>query len=115
MDANNCYSDAVSRRDYLALVQAFSGWLRPSSGSSRRSPTIGADPARGYDAFVSYSHSDNVDLAASLQRGLEKTRRPWYKMRALRIFRDKSSLAVTSALWPEIQKTLSDSAWFVLM
>jgi len=56
-----------------------------------------------------------VDLSASLQRGLEKAGKPWYKMRAMRIFRDKSSLAVTPALWREIEKALSVSAWFVLM
>jgi WD40 repeat protein len=68
-----------------------------------------------YDAFVSYSHRGDADLAADLQRGLEKFGKRWNELRALRLFRDKTSLAVTAELWPEIERALSGSDWFVLM
>jgi WD40 repeat protein len=68
-----------------------------------------------YDAFVSYSHRGDADLAAGLQRGLEKFGKRWDELRALRVFRDKTSLAVTAELWPEIERALSESDWFVLM
>jgi WD40 repeat protein len=68
-----------------------------------------------YDAFVSYSHRGDADLAAGLQRSLERFGKRWNELRALRVFRDKTSLAVTAELWPEIERALSESDWFVLM
>lgn len=68
-----------------------------------------------YDAFVSYSHRGDADIAAGVQRGLEKFGKRWNELRALRVFRDKTSLAVTAELWPEIERALADSDWFVLM
>ena len=70
---------------------------------------------RRYDVFVSYSHRDDTDLAAALQRGLEKFGKRWDELRALSVFRDRTSLAVTTELWPEIERALSESEWFVVM
>jgi WD40 repeat protein len=54
-------------------------------------------------------------MATVLQAGVEKFAKRWYEVRALRLFRDKTSLALTPQLWPEIEAALSRSDWFVLM
>src|ERR1700726_1099974 len=70
---------------------------------------------RRYRAFISYSHAADRQLAPALQSSLQRFARPFYKLRALRIFRDKSSLELTPALWPLIRQALADSAFFVLI
>jgi hypothetical protein len=47
----------------------------------------------GYDGFISYSHAADDLLAPRLQSGLQRFAKPWWKRRALRIFRDESSLS----------------------
>jgi WD40 repeat protein len=68
-----------------------------------------------YDAFVSYSHAADGRLAPALQRGLEQLARPWYRPRALRVFRDETGLAVNPHLWTSITHALEDSEWFVIL
>jgi hypothetical protein len=68
-----------------------------------------------YKAFISYSHAADGKLAPSLQSGLERFAKPWYRLRALRIFRDKTGLAVTPELWGSIQKALEASEYFILL
>jgi len=67
-----------------------------------------------YHGFISYSHASDERLASAFQRGLHRLSRPWYKLRALRIFRDKTSLAANPAMWPAIEKALSESKYFLL-
>jgi WD40 repeat protein len=67
------------------------------------------------DAFVSYSHAADGKLAPALQRALHRLARPWYRMRALNVFRDKTSLAVTPALWPSIEEELGASRYLILL
>ena len=50
---------------------------------------------RGYDAFISYSHRLDSAIAARLQAGLQRFAKPWYQVRALRVFRDQTSLAAS--------------------
>jgi hypothetical protein len=69
----------------------------------------------GYDAFISYSHALDGTLAPALQTGLERFAKPWYRSRALRVFRDTASLAANPDLWSSIEKALDASAWLVLM
>jgi hypothetical protein len=69
----------------------------------------------GYDAFISYSHVLDGALARELQTGLERFAKPWHKPRALRIFRDATSLSANPGLWSSIEKALAASAWLVLM
>ena len=40
-----------------------------------------------YNAFISYAHTADVTVAAALQSALHSFAKPWYKLRALRIFR----------------------------
>jgi hypothetical protein len=50
-----------------------------------------------YDAFISYSHTADGTLAGGLQSALHSFAKPWYKRRALHIFRDQTNLAVNPA------------------
>src|SRR6185369_3347678 len=68
-----------------------------------------------YDAFISYSHSADGELAPSLQKALQRLARPWYRVRALRVFRDETGLSVNPHLWASIEHALDESTYFVLL
>ncbi len=68
-----------------------------------------------YDAFISYSHAHDGRLAAAIQSGLHRLAKPFYRRRALNVFRDKTSLAASPALWPAIQAAIEQSAYFILL
>jgi WD40 repeat protein len=69
----------------------------------------------GYTAFISYSHAADGQLSAKLQQALHHFSKPWYRLRAMRVFRDKTSLSATPELWPSIEEALNQSEWFLLM
>ncbi len=68
-----------------------------------------------YNAFISYNHSADGALAAALQSALHRFARPWYKLRALHIFRDQTNLAVNPALWSSIRDALDQSLFFIVL
>ena len=68
-----------------------------------------------FHAFISYSHAADGKLAPALQSGLQRFARPWYRARALRIFRDDANLGASPHLWTSIQKALDDSEHFILL
>lgn len=68
-----------------------------------------------YKAFMSYSHAADSKLAPAIESGLKRFAKPWYRLRAMRVFRGKTSLAMTPALWPSIQRALSESEYFLLL
>jgi WD40 repeat protein len=68
-----------------------------------------------YDGFISYSHAADDLLAPRLQSGLQRFAKPWWKRRALRIFRDEASLSANPRLWSSITTALDQSAWFILL
>jgi tetratricopeptide (TPR) repeat protein len=68
-----------------------------------------------YDAFISYSHAKDRAVAAALQAVKQKLGKPWYRRRALRVFRDDTSLAATPQLWTSIELALSQSRYLVLL
>src|ERR1700687_4173585 len=68
-----------------------------------------------YDAFISYSHAKDKPIAAALQSVVQKLGKPWYRRRALRLFRDDTSLAATPHLWPTIEQALDESRRFILL
>ncbi len=75
-----------------------------------------ADAGSGsYDGFLSYSHAADDLLAPRLQAGLQRFAKPWWKRRALHIFRDEASLSANPHLWSSITDALDDSQWFVLL
>ncbi|MGH8658800.1 MAG: TIR domain-containing protein [Gammaproteobacteria bacterium] len=67
-----------------------------------------------YNAFISYHAADNK-LAPAIQSALHGFARPWYRMRALRVFRDKTNLPANPGLWDAIERALERSEWFLLM
>ncbi len=71
--------------------------------------------AMAYDGFISYSHAADDLLAPRLQAGLQRFAKPWWKRRAVRIFRDESSLSANPHLWSSITEALDTSGWFVLL
>src|SRR5215211_5464735 len=68
-----------------------------------------------YDAFISYSHAADGRLAPALQAGLQRLAMPWYKPRALRVFRDDTGLGVNPALWDSIASALESSRFFLVL
>ena len=72
-------------------------------------------PASVYDGFISYSHGADDLLAPRLQAGLQRFAKPWWKRRALRMFRDEASLSANPHLWSSITDALDGSDWFVLL
>ena len=77
--------------------------------------TAGPGTIRKYRGFISYSHAADDRLAPELQSGLHRFAKPWYRLRAMRVFCDKTGLAVTPELWGSIQKALADSDYFILL
>ena len=76
-----------------------------------------ADQATGkkYDAFISYSHAMDGTVAEAVQAGLHRLARPWWALRALRAFRDTTTLSANPALWNSITAALDDSRFFILL
>lgn len=72
-------------------------------------------PEPRYDAFISYGHAADGQLAPALQKGLQSFAKPWYRLRALRIFRDATGLSVAPELWNAIEAALARSRHFVLL
>jgi hypothetical protein len=53
-------------------------------------------PAPTYDAFISYGHARDKPIATALQSIVQKLGKPWYRRRALRLFRDDTGLTATT-------------------
>jgi WD40 repeat protein len=68
-----------------------------------------------YQAFISYSHAADGRLAPALQSALHGFARPWYRMRALHVFRDTTSLSASPELWAGIERALGESEFFLLL
>lgn len=68
-----------------------------------------------YNAFLSYSHSQDTDLGTSLEKALEKFAKPTFKRRALEIFRDANDLSLASDLGDKIRDGLDESEYFVCL
>lgn len=68
-----------------------------------------------FDAFISYSHAEDHATAEALQRALHAFARPWYRIRAVRVFRDETNLATEKALPDAITEALGTSRYFLLL
>ncbi len=68
-----------------------------------------------YDAFISYCHAKDTPIAAALQSTAQKLGKPWYRRRALRIYRDETSQGATPALWNSIVHALGESRFMILI
>lgn len=67
-----------------------------------------------YKAFISYSHATDGKLAPALQSALHRFAKPWWRLRSMRVFRDRTNLAANPHLWPSIERALSDSEYLLL-
>jgi hypothetical protein len=92
-----------------------------SSGGGQREypagPAVGRDAPTPvtYDAFISYSHAKDKPIATALQSVVQKLGKAWYRRRALRVFRDDTSLSATPHLWPSIEQAFSQSRFLILL
>ncbi|MET0657268.1 MAG: TIR domain-containing protein [Steroidobacteraceae bacterium] len=68
-----------------------------------------------YQAFISYSHAADGKLAPAIQSALHRLAKPFYRLRALNVFRDKTGLSATPALWGAIEAALRESSYFILL
>jgi WD40 repeat protein len=68
-----------------------------------------------YKAFISYSHAADGRLAPTLQSALQNFAKPWYALRAFRVFRDETDLAISPGLWPSILEALGSAEFFILL
>ena len=74
---------------------------------------MAAGPA--YAAFISYSRAVDGRLAPRLQSALERFGKPWYRLRAIRVFRDDASLSANPGLWSSLTGALERAEYFVLL
>jgi tetratricopeptide (TPR) repeat protein len=93
-------------------------WLfRAQSGLNarrHRQAASGRESIR-YDAFISYSHAKDRPIAKALQSAMQRLGKPWYRLRALRVFRDDASLTANPDLWGSIEAALRSARYFVLL
>jgi WD40 repeat protein len=68
-----------------------------------------------YDAFISYSHAADSQLAPRLQDGMQRMARPWWRRRALHVFRDNTGLTANPGLWTSIATAMDEAEWFVFL
>ena len=68
-----------------------------------------------FEAFLSYSHAADGALAPAVQAGLQQFARPWNRLRAIRIFRDKTGMSANPGLWSTITAALNSSRYFLLL
>ena len=70
--------------------------------------------AARYGAFISYSHAASADVASGLQKWLETCAKPWWRPRAIDVFRDQQILP-RPVLWSRIADALDQSSHFILL
>ena len=85
------------------------------AGSDTAAAAARGGSRKSYDAFISYAHGGDEAFAPVVQRGLQRLAKPWNRRRAMEVFRDETSLAVSPGLWPSIRDALDASRWFVLL
>ncbi len=68
-----------------------------------------------YNAYISYSHDADTRAAEAIQAGLQKFAKPWYRRRALSIFRDPTGLAANPGLWPSIVDAMAGSDYLIVL
>jgi WD40 repeat protein len=88
---------------------------RHVSSAPAEEPSRPTGSAAAYDAFISYSYHDDDDLASALQTGLQRFAKPFYKLRALHVFRDRENLSAQPELWASVEGALASSRWFILL
>jgi hypothetical protein len=59
--------------------------------------------------------ADNGQVADAITQGLQVFGKAWYRARALRVFRDNTSLAATSNLWSALEQALQSSRFLIVL
>lgn len=67
-----------------------------------------------YDAFISYSHSDDTRIAKALHDNLHRLAKRWDSLSAIRVFRDVTNLPITP-LQPALVSALAESKFLILL
>src|SRR4051812_21271252 len=83
-----------------------------NAGRRRDRPT---GEGQAYDVFISYSHGADSGLAPVLQTAIQSLAKPWYRRRALVVFRDQTTLGAPPDLWPPTERALTRARFFVLL
>lgn len=70
-----------------------------------------------HDAFITYTQGGELDraLARAVQHALHRLARPFYRLRAMNVFRDETSLAQTNALTGAIAQHLAGSEFLLVI
>ena len=68
-----------------------------------------------YDVFISYSHGGDDLLSERVQDALSKFAKPWYRRRALDVFRDRTALSANPGLWSSIADAIDSSQYFLFL
>ncbi len=89
--------------------------LRAPYGDAPTGTEDATENTSAYKAFISYSHAVDGQFAPALQRALHQFAKPWYTRRAVRVFRDETSLSASPELWPSIERVLVGSEYFILL
>jgi hypothetical protein len=84
-------------------------------GFGRLAAGGGAGSPDQFAAFISYGRGVDTRVATLLQRELERFTKPWYRRRALRVFRDDTSLSANPGLWTSIQQSILASRFLILL
>jgi len=91
----------------------------PDTSRSERAtvanPPLSLNAAPRFNAFLSYCRTPDESLARALQDGLHQFARPWNRVRALRVFRDKASLSASETLRGSLEDALADSDFLILL
>lgn len=69
----------------------------------------------GYDVFSSYSHAGDDLLSQRVQKGLQRFAKPWWRLRALNVFRDRTALSANPGLWSSITEAMDSSRFFLML
>jgi WD40 repeat protein len=89
--------------------------VKPHDESGAREAPAQEKPSQAYDLFIAYSWVADRALVSRLQTALERFGRPWFRPRTIRVFRDDSSLPMTSDLWVSICSGIERSRFFLLI
>ncbi len=83
--------------------------LRPTA------PLKPLEPRMQYHAFISYKRKPDEHIAKALQGALQHLAKPFTRWRAIRVFRDVTSLPAGSDLGGEIRNKLECSEYMILL
>jgi TIR domain len=96
---------------YDQLLACAGGFL---AASHQRVSSGLSSTGLSYDAFLCYAHRDR-EVASAIQEGLHKIGRRVGQLRALRVYRDATSLEANPDLWAKITEALHDSRFLIVV